>query len=125
MGYVNIPAGSGLAVSQKTFQLTAPSSAEMNASILNGGGGGDTNLADYEAMHVIVSAAQTTQVDDATVVWYDASGQEISSGSLDLGETIAAGQSLGFTWDESLGSSPNPPQGAATCSIVHYDYSPA
>jgi hypothetical protein len=107
MGYVNIPVGSGVAVSEKKFQATAPVPDTADGY----------SLADYEAMQVIVSAAQDEQVSNLTVVWYTASGQEISSGTLDIGDLITAGQSLTFTWDESMGSDPNPPAGAATCTI--------
>lgn len=121
MGYVNIPAGSGLSADQKTFQANAPSSAQMSKSIWDGGGGGDTNLADYEAMQVIVSASQDTMFSDAVVVWYDTSGKEISSATIYVSQLITAGQSLSFTYDESAGSSPNPPQRAATCNITSYN----
>jgi len=107
IGYVNIPAGSGVAVSEKIFQTAAPVPDTADGY----------SLADYEAMQVTVSATQDTQVSNLTVVWYTASGQEISSGTLDIGQLITAGQSLTFTWDESTGSSPNPPPSAATCTI--------
>jgi len=110
MGYVNIPAGSGVAVSEKKFQLSAPVPDTADGY----------DLANYEAMQVTVSATQNTQVTSLTVVWYTAPGQEISSNTLDIGQLITAGQSLSFTWDESIGSSPNPPQGAATCTIVNW-----
>ncbi|HET9966903.1 MAG TPA: hypothetical protein VFQ68_01630 [Streptosporangiaceae bacterium] len=110
MGYVNIPAGSGTAVGEKTFQSDPPAPDTADGY----------SLADYEAMQVVVSATQATQVTSLSVVWYGASGQEISSGTLDIGQLITAGQSLTFTWDESMGSDPNPPQGAATCTIVNW-----
>ena len=108
MGYVNIPAGSGEPVSAKTFQTDPPVPDAADGY----------SLADYEAMQVVVSATQDEQVSNLTVVWYTASGQEISSGTLDIGDLITAGQSLAFTWDESMGSDPNPPPGAATCTIL-------
>jgi len=110
MGYVNIPAGSGEAVSEKTFQLTAPV-----PDIADG-----YDLSDYQATQVAVSVTQDTQVSSLTVVWYTSSGQEISSGTLDIGNLITTGQSLTFTWDESMDRSPNPPKGAATCTIVNW-----
>jgi hypothetical protein len=66
MGYVNIPAGSDVAVSEKKFQATAPVPDTADGY----------DLADYEAMQVTVSATQDTQVSNLTVVWYTASGQE-------------------------------------------------
>jgi hypothetical protein len=71
-------------------------------------------------MQVTVSATQDTQVTSLSVALYTGPGQEISSGTLDIGQLNTAGQSLTFTWDESMGSSPNPPRGAATCTIVNW-----
>jgi hypothetical protein len=110
MGYVNIPAGSDVAVSQKTFQFSAPTVDTADGY----------SLSDYEAMQVIVSATQDTQVTSLTVVWYDSAGQEIDSASLDIGHLITANNSLTFLYDESLGSDPNPPQNAASCTIPYW-----
>jgi len=96
-----------VAVSEKKFQLSAP--------VPDSADGYD--LSDYEATQVTIS---DTQVTSLSVVWYTSPGQEISSGTLDIGQLITAGQSLPFTWDESMGSSPNPAQGAATCTIVNW-----
>ena len=46
------------------------------------------DLADYEALRVLVSASQDAQVTSLTVVWYTSSGQKISSGTLDIGQLI-------------------------------------
>ena len=83
-GYVNIPADSGVAVSEKKFQLSAP--------VRDSADGYD--LSDYEATQVTISVTQDTQVTSLSVVWYTSPGQEISSGTLDIGQLITAGQSL-------------------------------
>jgi hypothetical protein len=111
MGWVNVPAGSGVAVSSKKFRLSAPVPDTADGY----------SLSNYEAMQVTVSAAsQTESVSTLTVVWYGSSGAEIGSGTLDIGQVITAGQSLTFLYDESMGSDPNPPAGASTCSVVSY-----
>jgi hypothetical protein len=108
MGWVNEPEGSGIAVSQKTFQLTAPTPDTAYGY----------TLADYEAMRITITASRIVTVNSLTVVWYRPSGQEISSGGVSIGQVITAGQSLAFLFDESMGTSPNPPPGAATCSVI-------
>jgi hypothetical protein len=111
MGYVNIPAGSGVDVSQKTFQLSAPVPDTADGY----------DLADYEAMRIKLTAiGGDIQVNEVTVIFYTSSGQEISSGTANVGELIAADQTLTFLYDESEGSSLNPPAGAATCQVVSY-----
>jgi hypothetical protein len=110
MGWVNIPAGSGTPVQDKRFRLRPP---RPNTAF-------GYSLADYKAMRVTVSAAETVTVSSLTVVWYTASGQEIRSAGLGIGQVITAGQSLAFVYDESFGSSPNPPLTAATCSVVSW-----
>lgn len=108
MGWVNI-AGSGEPVSVETFALTPPTPDTADGY----------DLSDYEAMQVTVTATGgTVDVSTLTVVWYADSDQEISSGTVDVSQVITAGQTLTYTYDESVGSDPNPPQGATTCSVV-------
>jgi hypothetical protein len=111
MGYVNQPAGSGIPVQQKTFQLNPPQVDTADGY----------SLSDYVAMQVSVTVQQDTQVNDATIVWYDPSGNEISSGSVAIGQLITAGQTLNFLYDESTNSDPNPPANATTCTAPYYD----
>jgi hypothetical protein len=99
-----------VAVSEKKFQLSVPLPDTADGY----------DLSDYEATQVTIWVTQDIQVTSLSVVWYTSPGQEISSGTLDIGQLITAGQSLPFTWDESMGSSPNPAQGAATCTIVNW-----
>lgn len=110
MGYVNIPAGSGVAVQDKKFQLTPPKPDTADGY----------SLSDYEAMQVSISVSQDATIGSVTVVWYGSSGQEISSGTVAIGQLIAAGQSLSFLYDESMESDPNPPAGATTCTAPYY-----
>jgi hypothetical protein len=110
MGWVNIPAGSGEPVSVKKFRLARP---HVDRAF-------GYSLGDYEAMRITISASQTVTVGALTIVWYSRPGAEISSGTADIGQVITAGQSLAFVYDESMGSSPNPPPGAATCSVISY-----
>lgn len=110
IGWVNIPAGSGEPVSSKTFSLTPPAPDTADGY----------SLADYEAMQLTISASQTVSVGSLTVVWYDSAGNEISSGTADIGQVITAGQHLTDLYDESLGSDPNPPSRPATCNVVRW-----
>lgn len=112
MGYVNIPAGSGVAVQEKTFQLTPPK-PDTAAGY---------SLSDYEAMQISITVNQDTTINSVTVIWYRSSDEEISSGTVDIGQLIAAGQTLTYVYDESMGSDPNPPAGATTCTEPYYSY---
>lgn len=112
MGYVNEPAGSGVSVSQKTFQLSQPQVDTADGY----------SLSDYEAMQVSIDVQQNITIDTVTVVWYGDGGQEISSGTLGISELITAGQTLSFVYDESMGSDPNPPAGAISCAAPEYTY---
>lgn len=111
MGWVNIPAGSGTAVQDKKFQLTAPVPDTADGY----------DLGDYEAMRVSLTAeGQDFTVSQVMVVFYDAAGNELSSATASIGEVITEGQTVRFVFDESMGSSPNPPAGAATCNVISY-----
>src|SRR6202167_1016127 len=112
MGYVNEPAGSGIAVDQKTFRLSQPQVDTADGY----------SLSDYEAMQVSITVQQNTTIDSVTVVWYGNGGQEISSGTLGISELITAGQTLSFVYDESMGSDANPPAGASSCAAPEYTY---
>jgi hypothetical protein len=112
MGYVNIPAGSGVAVQEEKFQLTPPKPDTADGY----------SLADYEAMQISITVNQDTTINSVTVIWYRSSDEEISSGTVDIGQLIAAGQTLTYVYDESMGSDPNPPAGATTCTEPYYSY---
>jgi hypothetical protein len=112
MGYVNIPAGSGVAVQDKRFQFGPPKPDTADGY----------RLPDYVAMRITITAVGGDfNVGSVEIVWYDASGQEISSGTADIGQLITTGQTLTFVFDESDGSDPNPPADASTCTIVSYN----
>lgn len=98
MGYVNIPAGSGVAVQEKKFQLTPPKPDTADGY----------SLSDYEAMQISITVNQDTTINSVTVIWYGSSDEEISSGTVDIGQLIAAGQTLTYVYDESMGSDPQP-----------------
>ncbi|MGH3277229.1 MAG: hypothetical protein ACRDNZ_23230, partial [Streptosporangiaceae bacterium] len=100
----------GVAVQDKKFQLTRP---KVNTAF-------GYSLSDYEAIKLSVSVIQTVTVNSVIVVWDRADGSEISSASVAIGQLITAGQTLSYVYDESMGSSPNPPPGAATCSVVQW-----
>lgn len=71
-------------------------------------------------MQLSVTVSQGETVSTVTAVWYNASGAEISSASMAIGQVITSGQTLTYVYDESMGSSPNPPPGATTCSAIHW-----
>ena len=106
MGWVNPPSAAGAPAQDKKFRLTKPTPAP------------GYSLANYEAMQVTVRVGQTETVGNFPIVWYRASGQEISSGMVPIGQRITAGQGQSFLYDESATSTLHPPAGATSCKII-------
>jgi hypothetical protein len=106
MGWVNLPGAAGVPVQDKKFRLTKPTPAP------------GYSLANYEAMKVTVRVGQTEMVANVPIVLYRASGQEINSGTVPIGQRITAGQRQSFLYDESATSTLHPPAGATSCKII-------